>query len=457
MWQTARMPILSPAMPRAWSRASGRRAKVQGIAGLGLLAATLAMVPAQTGLIGAFGMVAALLVGAALVLPWMVAGVVGIFARRPAGAVTQWFWADTAQQVPGLSLALMALLLALASNVGVGTMVASFRVTFTGWLDQRLASEVYLTTRTPQEARLILQKIAPRVDRVLPILSVDIPLSGQPGSLYGIADDATYRDNWAMLQAMPDVWDRVARGEVVLINEQLGRRAGLTLGDMLDLPSGALPVGGIYSDYGNPRAQALLTLSRFDAAYPDVPRLRFGLRMDPAQAVDLVRDVSTGYGLPQGSVVLQADIKAYSLDVFERTFAVTGALNVLTLGVATVALFASLLTLADLRLPQLAPVWALGLTRRHLSVLEMLRILALAAVTLAVAIPLGLALAWLLLARVNVAAFGWQLPMQVFPGDWVRLAMAAMPAAGLAAAVPVWRLMRLPPAALLRVFAHERG
>ena len=39
----------------------------------------------------------------------------------------------------------MALLLALAANIGVGTMVSSFRLTFTGWLDQRLASELYVT------------------------------------------------------------------------------------------------------------------------------------------------------------------------------------------------------------------------------------------------------------------------------------------------------------------------
>ena len=64
------------------------------------------------------------------------------FADRP---VAQWMWADARQQVPGLSLALMALLLALAANIGVGTMVGSFRATFTGWLDQRLAAELYLT------------------------------------------------------------------------------------------------------------------------------------------------------------------------------------------------------------------------------------------------------------------------------------------------------------------------
>jgi len=72
------------------------------------------------------------------------------------------------------------------------------------------------------------------------------------------------------------------------------------------------------------------------------------------------------------------------------------------------------------------------------------------------AIPLGLALAWILLAIVNVEAFGWKLPMHLFPGDYARLGVYAIIAATLAAAWPAWRLMRTPPSALLKVFAHER-
>ena len=99
----------------------------------------------------------------------------------------------------------------------------------------------------------------------------------------------------------------------------------------------------------------------------------------------------------------------------ERTFTVTQALNVLTLSVAGFAIFTSLLTQSAMRLPQLAPVWAMGLTRRELAMLELGRALLLAGVTFAAALPLGLGLAWLLLHVVNVEAFGWRLPT---PVDW---------------------------------------
>jgi putative ABC transport system permease protein len=142
--------------------------------------------------------------------------------------------------------------------------------------------------------------------------------------------------------------------------------------------------------------------------------------------------------------------------VFERTFAVSAALNVLTLTIAGFAILTSLLTLAAMRLPQLAPVWALGLTRAELSRLEVLRALLLAVLTFLAAIPVGLLLAWVLLAVINVEAFGWRLPMFLFPRDWVWLGLLSLLAAGLASLWPALRLSRIAPARLIAVFAHER-
>ena len=80
----------------------------------------------------------------------------------------------------------------------------------------------------------------------------------------------------------------------------------------------------------------------------------------------------------------------------------------------------------------------------------------LAALTAVLALPLGLMLGWALLAVVNVEAFGWRLPMVLFPVEWMRLFAMALMAAALAAALPALRLARLKPADLLRVFANER-
>lgn len=455
LWSLARMPLLASAQPRAWAMARRRGALVA--VSLALLATAVAITVWGQGLIAGFALLGALLIGGALALPPLLGLVLQLGEDWARGPVAQWFWADTRQQLPGLSLALMALLLAMAANVGVSTMVSSFRLTFTGFLDQRLASELYVSATDPEQAAAIIAVAQTRADAVLPILSIDQQVAGLPAEIYGARDHATYRDNWQFLRAAPDVWEALAQGEGMLVNEQLFRRAGLGLGAKVTIAPGvALPVLGIYGDYGNPVGQVIVTEAVFRRQFPAVVALRFGLRINPAQVAALRATLRDQVGVADSAMVDQASIKALSLLVFERTFTVTTALNILTLAVAGFAMLMSLLTLAAMRLPQLAPVWALGLTRRRLAGLDLLRAVVLAALTGVLALPLGLALAWALLAVVNVEAFGWRLPMYLFPLDYLRLGGLALLAAALAALWPAWRLSRMPPAQLLGVFRHER-
>lgn len=457
LWQLARLPVLAPAMPRAWARARAVTLRRQGVGGLLLLAASGGLALFGTGLVVGFLCLGALLLGTALLLPPLLAGVLDIGSRSARGALSQWLWADARQQVPGLSLALMALLLALAANIGVGTMVGSFRATFTGWLDQRLAAELYLYAADEAQARAMRVFLDGRVDAVLPVMLAPADLEGTPGQIFGQPDHATFRDNWPLLDAVDGVWDRLAAGEGALVNEQLARRHGLWAGEVVDLGvAGQRAILGVYSDYGNPRGQAILNQDLFATIYPDAKVLTFGLRLDPNDAGALARDLIARFDLPPDRIEEQGAVKAAALAIFEQTFAVTAALNVLTLGVAAFALWASLTTLGAMRVPQVAPVWALGLTRARLAQTDVLRALLLAAFTAVLAVPTGVALAWVLLAVVNVQAFGWRLPLLPDPWGWGVLALAAMAAAGLAALLPAWRLWRMAPADLVKVFAHER-
>lgn len=457
LWRLIKLPLLAPAQPRAWALASARVMRGQLAMASVLLLMALGLALWGDGLVLGFVLLGALLLGAALGLPALLHALTRGAERLARGVLGRWFWADTRQQLPGMSLAMMALTLALAANIGVGTMVGSFRQVFTGWLDQRLAAELYISARSEEEAARLRLWLEGRVEAALPIWSVEARVNGAPTQIYGMQDHATYRDHWPMLSTTPDMWEALARGDSVLINEQFARRADLAIGSTITLPQDrSLRVVGVYSDYGNPQQQVIIAHDLLVALFPDVPRLRYALRVPPAQVAALADALVQDFGLPPAHVSQQAEIKAFSTQVFERTFAVTAALNVLTLGVAAVAILLSLLTLSAMRLPQLAPVWAVGLTRRRLAGFELLRAIALAAASALVALPVGVLLGWVLLAIVNVAAFGWRLPMSLFPGDWLRLGLWALVAAGLAAAWPAWRLARIAPARLVQVFAHER-
>ncbi len=457
LWHIAQLPILASAQPRAWALYSIQRIILQALCSVALLCAALLLLVWGSGLVAGFAIVGALLVGAALMLPAFFVGFLAIGRCLSRGPLAEWFWADTSQQIPGLSLALMALLLALSVNIGVSTMVGSFRTTFTGWIDQRLASELYFVADNEAQAASMRDWLKSRADAVLPVWSIDAQLNGTSGKVFGVADHPTYRENWPVLSALPNAWDAVANGKAALINEQMSRRQKLLPGDIVSLPGGhELPIAGVYSDYGNPAPQAIISIERLTQWYPRVPRLRHAVRVHPDEAAALAASMRETFELGDRNIVDQATIKARSKQVFERTFAVTNALNILTLAVAGFAIFTSLLTLATMRLPQLAPVWALGMTRKKLAWLELIRALLLAALTTIVALPIGLAVAWLLLSVVNVEAFGWRLPMELFVGDWLRLSAFALIAACLAAALPARRMATISPAELVKVFTHER-
>ena len=455
LWRLWRLPILAPAQPRAWERASARGLRLQAGLSVGLALCALILAQLGTGLVAGFVLLAATLLAAALAVPVGLALLLRLAERAARGPLNEWFWADSRQNLPRLSLALMALMLALSANIGVGTMVASFRATFVDWLDLRLMAEVNVMPGSPDEAAALHAFLAPRVDAILPMQRIDARLAGQPGQIYAMKDHATFRDNWPLIDPVPQVWDRLAAGEGVLVNEQLYRRAGLRAGAMLDIPQlGPLPVLGAYPDYGNPLAQAVLALPVFNELWPESPIRQFAVRTQDAPA--LIASLQDDFGLPGARITDQSQAKELSLAIFERTFLITRALNVLTLAVAALALFAALVTLAGMRVAQLAPLWALGLTARQLAGLELTRAMVLGGLTMVLALPVGLMLAQVLLAVINVQAFGWRLPIQFFPADWVRLGLWAALAILAAASLPALRLWRQGPAQLLRVFAHER-
>ena len=456
-----RLPVLAWARPQAWRDAQARSIRRLAIMGVLLLLVAGVLIFFGDGLLAGFMLLGCLLLGAAWLLPLMLSLLLRggrQLARSPLG---HWFWADSQQQLSGLSLALMALLLALAANIGVGSMTEGFRLTFTSWLDQRLAADLYLRPESQAQADSIEQWLSqqPSVQAQLPSWQVQSRVGGWPTEVSGVIDHPLYAQRWPLIESVPGAWEQLAQGRGAVVSEQLAYRLEIELGETLELetPSGiwTLPVLGRYADYGNPKGQLLVSAEQLNQRWPGLEVSSIGLLVEDEAISDLVADLQDNFELGGFSLIDQAALKRYSQQVFEQTFAATAALNTLTLGVAAVALFTSLLSLADARLSQLAPLWAMGLRPSRLAWLSLAQMLMLATLTCALAIPVGLALAWCLVEVVNVQAFGWRLPWHWFPYQWLTLAGFALLAVLLASISPVWRIVRVGPTQLLRQFAHD--
>jgi len=165
-----RLPVLVAAQPYAWQQAQHRWLMLQAGLALVVLAVAGCFLWFGNSLLSGFAVLAALLLGAALLLPAMLEGVLSLGQRSAHRAIAVWFWADSRQQLSGLSLALMALLLALAVNVGVGTMVETFSRTFITWLDGRLSADIYINAPDNAQATDIKTWLRqrPEVQAILP-------------------------------------------------------------------------------------------------------------------------------------------------------------------------------------------------------------------------------------------------------------------------------------------------
>lgn len=460
--KAARLPVLSSAQPQAWQQQQHRSIAVQCGVALIVLIAAAGLLWFGNSLLSGFALLAALLLAAALLLPALLELVLTLGQHNARQALVVWCWADCRQQLSGLSLALMALLLALAVNVGVGTMVETFSRTFITWLDGRLAADVYINAQDNAQAAEIRTWLEqrPEVQAILPGGRADTEMNGAPVEVLGLPDHATYRDHWPLLSSARNAWTRLRPGDACFVSEQLARRLNVSIGDHIEVPTSSgnwtPEVVGIYADYGNPEGQIAVNFAALTRRFPQAPQTRLGLIVAHDRIPALMAALQARFGLNGRNLIDQATLKVNSTQIFNRTFAVTGALNTFTLGIAGIALLTSLLTLGNSRLPQLAPLWAMGIRRRQLASIELLKTMSVALITTLLALPLGLLVAWCLIAVVNVRAFGWRLPFAIFPLQLIELVGVAMLASLLAAILPALKLARMQPAELAKVFANER-
>ncbi|GAA3713152.1 FtsX-like permease family protein [Oceanisphaera sediminis] len=481
LWRASRISVLGLGQAQSWRSGFQRQLRLQTRSGgaAALLALVLGLWlftrSGGEGLGAGFGLVAAIMLAAALWLPpllgWLLSVLLGVVSRfsRPDRnwPLTQWALADVQLQLPRLSLAMMALLIALAANLGVSSMVGGFRLTFLDWLDQRLMAELYLKPPVASFAEIdtwlaqndaVKERLitADAESRLLEIIADNsVRRSGLPLPVFGITPEQTLMENWPLLATLNDrdaAWQALQQGEA-FINEQLALGEGVALGDRLSLatPGGVetVMVVGIYPDYGNPRGEVVLATPLVRRLF-GVPPAAIGIVLQPGENAGLLRrQLTERFDLTPQNLRNQREIKATATAIFERTFAITRALNALTLSVAALALLASLLAQARERRQRLATLWAMGVPLRRLLGIQLAQLAGVSLVTGLLAIPLGIAITACLVWGINVAAFGWRLPLHVFPAEMSLTLAIAVLVALLAAALPMFKLWRTPPRALL--------
>jgi len=169
---------------------------------------------------------------------------------------------------------------------------------------------------------------------------------------------------------------------------------------------------------------------------------------DPERVTERLRDELAGAG--PVAINPSAAIREQSLVVFDRTFAITGILRWLALGVAFVGVVTALLALELERARERAILRATGATPLQIGGLVLLQNGLLGALAGLFSLPLGYALGQVLIHVINRRGFGWSIDTSVPASVFAEALALAIRAALLAGLWPAWRAARSAPATYLR-------
>lgn len=470
-WEAASVP------PRAALSRSGLESKARQAVGLAALASLALMaigvvllaLPAEglaLSFAGTFAIIVAIGMQTPLVTRIFMELVTPLLSRL-GGVLGRMAPRSVVGSLSRTSIAVAALMVAVSVTIGVSLMVGSFRHTVELWLNQTVQGDIYISppsatatfnsaTLDPAAEQLI--RNWPGVARVdtlrsvaldSPLGPVDVAAVDNPGA----GDERIY----LAAEGTPDeVWAAVQQGAVI-VSEPFANRLKLPRhgGQVtLFLPDGSqrsFPVAGIYYDYASSQGTVLMYLPLYRQLWQDEATTALALRLaggDPDQVAQQLQDA---LGSIQGLIVRpNRALREEVLVVFDRTFAVTGALQLLATIVAFIGVLSALLSLQLDKQRELGILRAVGLTGRQLWRLVSLETGLMGAVAGLLAMPTGFVLSLILIYIINRRSFGWTLQMQLDPAPFVQALAVAVIAALLAGLYPAYRMSRMITAEAMR-------
>ena len=365
------------------------------------------------------------------------------------------------------AVAVAALMVAVSVTIGVGLMVGSFRTTVVSWLGQTLWGDIYISAPSLTAAR----SSAPLDPRVVEIVSrwpaaqrwdvlrsVDVASPDGPVAVAALSDeDFTAPRIFLSTDGGRQAAAAAVRNGAVLASEPLANRLGLpshgaSVTLYTDRGPRAFPVAGIYRDYSNSQGTVMMALDLYRRYWDDRSVTDALIVLKPGEAADAnVRGLQEALAGVQG-VTVQPNraLRAEALAVFDRAFAITGALQLLAAVVAFIGVLSALLALQLERGREVGLMRAVGLTVRQLRGLVFLETGLMGAAAGLLAMPTGLILALVLIFIINRRSFGWTMQLHAAPGIFLQALLLAVAAALLAGVYPALRMGRMAAAEALR-------
>ena len=317
-----------------------------------------------------------------------------------------------------------ALSTAVAMMVSVGIMVGSFRETVRIWMNDRLPADLYLRPAgepAPDRHPTISPELADTIGKLPGVAGVDrlrayeISYDGLPATLAAVDISALrseHGSNFFSGRPAGEVLAEIRGTKAVLVSEPFTYKHHVRAGDTITLPLGAsrpsFRIADVYYDYGSERGTILMDRQTLLRYLPDPAPSNLAVYVAPNSSVEAVRkeilQASAGHRVLLAS---NRELRGEAIRIFDRTFAITYALEAVAVMVAVMGVAGALLALVIDRRRELGLLRFLGaaggqVRKQILAEAGLLGLLA-----NFVGFALGFALSLVLIYVINKQSFGW--------------------------------------------------
>ncbi|HUA18832.1 MAG TPA: FtsX-like permease family protein [Bryobacteraceae bacterium] len=376
-----------------------------------------------------FGYLSALLLisATAFAIPALVSGM----ARTTAGILRRVFGVEALLATRSLAGSLWrtsvlagALATAIAMLAAVGIMVGSFRQTVLLWMEDRLGADLYLRPAAPvapdrhptmsADIPAALAKL-PEVAAVDQLRTYEISYQGLPATLGGADARITGRYGHRPFLSGADprtVFAQLIGSSTVIVSEPFANKHHIRPGMSLTLALGGrdvrFRVADVYYDYSNERGFIIMDRGTLMQYLPGDEPTNVAVYLKPGVSLDAGRRAVEA-ALAGRKVVVASNraLRQEGMRVFDRTFAITYALEAVAVLVAIMGVSGALLALVIDRRREFGLLRFLGGTGNQLRRIILFEAGLLGLLANVAGLILGLLLSLLLIFVINKQSFGW--------------------------------------------------
>ena len=444
---------------------------VSGV-GVGILLLGTALLIPEWHLIITFVGIFAIIIGISLLTPILTLGLMRTLSGlssvvgRSFSPLIRLAIRDITRSLSRTSVAIAALMVAVSVIVGVGLMIGSFRLTVERWLTDLLQADIFVSapslisdqTTFPLKHGVVEQlETFPGIAQIATSRLVDVR-AGDLGIIQLIAlsmDIAGEKRHYkTAVGDRTTTWKALEAGGLI-INEPMSNRFKLGVGDevtlLTDWGERRFPIVAVAYDF-DVKSGALIDDAVYRTYWNDVNLSSAALFVETGVDVDTkineLREAFAG----EAELVIRSSrgLREHSLAIFDRSFSITVALQMLATLVAFIGILSALMSLQLERRREIGTLRAVGMTRRQLWRLTLVETGLMGTTAGILAMPTGFVLAVILIYIINLRSFGWTLQMYLQPVYFLQALTVALIAALLAGVYPAWRVGGMQPADALR-------